>query len=97
MAAGAGAYRDGELGRTMSQSHRAGLLPRKLLGFGRVSRAYCGYHLATISGKILVVKCASFDGKTALPDWNSLKNQRSDLYLSAVRRIPLSPPDISYQ
>ena len=40
-----------------------------------VSWAYCGYHLATISGKILVVKSASFDGKTALPDWNSLKNQ----------------------
>jgi hypothetical protein len=59
-----------------------------------VSWAYRGYHLATISGKILVVKCASFDGKTALPDWNSLKNQRSDLYLSAVRRIPPSPPAI---
>jgi hypothetical protein len=56
--------------------------------------ADCGYHLATISGKILVVKSASFDGKTALPNWNSLKNQRIDLCLSAVRRIPPSPPDL---
>jgi hypothetical protein len=43
--------------------------------------ADCGYHLATISGKILVVKFASFDGKTALPNWNLLKNQRIDLCL----------------
>lgn len=84
-----GAVNLGVRGRSLTEQ---GLIQRKLLGLGRVSRAYCGYHLATISGKILVVKCASFDGKTALPDWNSLKNQRIALCLSAVRRIPLSPP-----
>jgi hypothetical protein len=33
-----------------------------------------GYHLATISGKILMAECAIVDGKTAQPTWNSLKN-----------------------
>jgi hypothetical protein len=70
---------------------RAGWIQRNLSRLG-VSWAYCGYHLATISGKILVIKFASFDGKTALPNWNSLKNQRIDLCLSGVRRIPPSPP-----
>jgi hypothetical protein len=52
-----------------------------------------GYHLATISGKIRMVECAIFEGKTAQPDWNSLKNLRIALCLSGARRIPLSPPD----
>ena len=71
-----------------------GVDTKEPIGARQVSWADCGYHLATISGKILVVKFASFDGKTALPNWNSLKNQRIDLCLSAVRRIPPSPPDL---
>jgi hypothetical protein len=68
----------GERGRSLTEQ---GWIQRKLLGLSRVSWAYCGYHLATISGKILVVKFAIFDGKTALPNWNSLKKQRIDLCL----------------
>jgi len=48
--------------------------------------------LATISGKIRMVESAVVDGKTAQPNWNSLKNLRITLCLSGVRRIPLSPP-----
>jgi len=40
-----------------------------------------GYHLATISGKIAAVECASSDGKNRLPVWNSLKNKRTALCL----------------
>jgi hypothetical protein len=29
-----------------------------------------GYQLATICAKIRRVECASFDGKTIVPDWN---------------------------
>jgi hypothetical protein len=35
---------------------------------------FCGYHLATICGKIPIVECAIVDMKTAQPNWNSLKN-----------------------
>ena len=45
-------------------------------------KATHGYHLATISGKIRMVECAIFDGKTAQPNWNSLKNLRIALCLS---------------
>jgi hypothetical protein len=47
--------------------------------------------LATISGKILTVECAGFDGKTIMPNWNSQKNKRIALCLSDVRRIQRSP------
>jgi len=51
-------------------------------------RHFIGYHLATISGKIRMVECAIVDGKTAQPNWNSLKSLRTALCLSGARRIP---------
>ena len=36
--------------------------------------ACSGYHLATIYANIPMVECAIVDGKTAQPNWNSLKN-----------------------
>ena len=55
-------------------------------------RHFIDYHLATISGKIRMVESAIVDGKTAQPNWNSLKSLRIALCLSGARRIPPSPP-----
>jgi hypothetical protein len=44
-------------------------------------RANSGYQLATIFARIPVFECASIDGKTTMPVWNSLKNKRIALCL----------------
>jgi len=40
-----------------------------------------GYQRATIFARIPLFEYASIDGKTTLPDWNSLKNKRITLCL----------------